>query len=108
KHASLQNQIDYLQEKGCVFERKKTPKRKKKLITKNKELRKFSRSEMCSCKYCSTYKHSKWYYHLVRETIKNPLKTVSSRIGARTPVMPTKQALMIQSTGARAREHRSK
>lgn len=33
-------------------------------------------------------------YHLVRETIKNPLNTVSSRIGASTPVMPSREAVL--------------
>lgn len=33
-------------------------------------------------------------YHLVRDTIKNPRKTFSSRRGAKTPVMPSKQAVL--------------
>ena len=33
-------------------------------------------------------------YHLVRDVIKKPRKTVSSRSGAKTPVMPTKQAVL--------------
>lgn len=36
------------------------------------------------------YKHNINLYHLVKDTIRNPRKTVSSRIGARTPVIPTK------------------
>jgi len=35
-------------------------------------------------------------YHLVREVIRNPRNTVSSRIGAKTPVMPNKQAVLPQ------------
>jgi len=35
-------------------------------------------------------------YHLVREVIKNPRNTVSSRSGARTPAIPTKQAVLQQ------------
>lgn len=35
-------------------------------------------------------------YHFVSDTKKNPRNTVSSRIGARTPVMPTKQAVLLQ------------
>lgn len=33
-------------------------------------------------------------YHLVKDTIRNPRNTVSSRTGAKTPVMPTKQAVL--------------
>ena len=39
-------------------------------------------------------KNMRQIYHLVREVIKNPRNTVSSRSGARTPVMPTKQAVL--------------
>lgn len=33
-------------------------------------------------------------YHIVKDTIRNPLNTVSSKIGARTPVMPSRQAVL--------------
>lgn len=33
--------------------------------------------------------------HIVKDTIRNPRNTVSSKIGARTPVMPSRQAVLI-------------
>jgi hypothetical protein len=33
-------------------------------------------------------------YHIVRDTIRNPRNTVSSRMGAKIPVMPSKQAVL--------------
>jgi len=35
------------------------------------------------------------FYHLVKDTIRNPRNTVSSRSGARTPVIPTKKAVLV-------------
>jgi hypothetical protein len=35
-----------------------------------------------------------WIYHLVKDTIRNPRNRVSSRSGARTPVIPTKNAVL--------------
>jgi hypothetical protein len=37
------------------------------------------------------------FYHFVKEAIRNPRNTVSSRSGARTPVIPTKKAVLITS-----------
>lgn len=35
-------------------------------------------------------------YYLVRDTMRNPRKMVSSRTGAKTPVMPSRQAVLQQ------------
>jgi hypothetical protein len=38
------------------------------------------------------------FYHLVKDTIRNPLNTVSSRSGAKTPVIPTKKVVLATQT----------
>jgi hypothetical protein len=38
--------------------------------------------------------HKDNQYHLVKEVMKKPRNTVSSRSGAKTPVIPTKQAVL--------------
>ena len=48
---------------------------------------------------CKLLKIIKKTYHLVRDTIRKPRNTVSSSSGARTPVMPTKQAVLQEIWG---------